>query len=226
MAISTYALISLEELNAALIENADSGENDESKIRIINEISFQIEAILGRQIVTRGSLTEYHSPLYDQDEIELNEWPVISVTTVHEDMGWASVALASRYPASTLLTNDTDYIKILPAGDPEYRRIGKLLRLNRCWAIGRRAVRVVYAAGYLTTAAVHIGIKAVTIKACKRIWLAQKSRTDLIASQSDSQGSYTRMLPAVLLDGERRDLAEQGFGRPPFVPITGERDAA
>jgi len=211
--LSTYALISLAELNSALGVDAQTDANnrpqDDRKEVIINGASLAIEQWLDRHLVTRGSLTEYHTPEPGQTKLYLGEWPVTSVTTVHEHTSWATTALASRYPASTLLVADTDYQADKPTREPDC--FGALLRLTGSWASGFRVVKVVYAAGYATTSVVPKAIKAACIELCGLMWRDRSKNEFGVISRTDATGSITRNVPAILTDLMQSQLRMAGY---------------
>lgn len=225
MALADDALITLEELNHALGQDADSGDYDEAKEEIINRRSSEVLAFLDRRLLT-ASYTEYHTAHKGQDELVLGEWPVTAVTTVHEDASWKNVALASRYGASALLTNDTDYIVIKPTTEPG--PFGRLLRLNATWSTVRRAVKVVYTAGYATRALIPGPIKAVVIDMCAIAWREQSKKEWGLASRSDMAGNVSRFVPAILTQKQQDALFTYSRqARAPHPSIeTWERDAA
>src|SRR3972149_3628258 len=105
MALSTYALVSLAELKAHV--GAGGSAKDADLEEAVNRVSAEIEAHLGRQIVTRGSLIEYHTMRADRTAVEPSElrtldWPIIAVTSVHED-----TATPRTYGAGALLVDGT-----------------------------------------------------------------------------------------------------------------------
>lgn len=220
MAVANTALIDLEELNRALGQDADSGDFDQAKEELINRKSVEVETYLDRHLVT-ASYTEYHTANCNQDELFLGEWPVTAVSSVYEDASWMTVAEASRYPSSTLLTSGTDYLAIKPTREPS--PFGKLLKLTGYWSTTRRAIKVSYTAGYATTAVIPGPIKAVVIDMCAIAW-REASRKDWgLASRSDQAGNVSRFVPAILTDKQRAQLMP--YRRIDFAP-TWERDAA
>jgi hypothetical protein len=203
--ISNYALVSLSELLGALQQPGDTlGPQDNRRERIINQVSEEIESYLGRQLVTRGNLTEFHTLPSARQEIRLGEFPATSVVSVHEDSYWEGKAYADWYGASTLLTANTHYLILTNAREPGAGT--RLYRLNSTWPMGRRAIKVVYTAGYANTAAVPAVIKGVCLEVCARIWRDQAQSQHGITSVTDATGTITRMLPALLLEEDRRKL--------------------
>lgn len=213
--LSTYSLLSLEELKEELRVD-DDGKNLALTI-IANTVSDVIEAYLGRQIVTRGSLTEYHTMEANGDSIgitvlSLLEWPVITLTSVAEDTAWPRTY-------GTLLVSGTDYQANNPTG-----RIHRLASpgARYLWATGFRAIRVIYSAGYATTAAVPQRIKSVARRLAGVMWEEYKRDWRGVSSVSDQIGTFTRFSAANLSADMKADLVNERRIR---VFETGERDS-
>jgi len=200
-------MLSVEELKDYLGVAGD-GKNTALE-GILNRVSDEIEHDLGRQIVTRGTgaalLTEYHTmldpqrlPVYTAD-LRTLDWPIIAITTVHEDTG-----TPRTYGASALLTVDVDYELVKPSGI--IRRIqGPGTRVH--WATGHRAVKVAYQAGYATSDDVPAVIKGVALRYASLVWAEVKSGAFGVSGQSDSLGNFTRFAPAQLTDAMKATLA-------------------
>lgn len=216
ISLSTYSLLSLEELKEEL-RVSDDGKNVALTI-LANTVSEIIEDYLSRQIVTRGSLTEYHTmeangdPLFTETVLALIEWPVISITSVAEDLNWPRTY-------ATALVAGTDY----QANNPT----GRLHRLTSPgaryrWASGFRAIKVVYSAGYATTAAVPNTIKAVAKRLAGLMWEEYKRDWRGVSTVSDQLGNFTRFSVATLTKDMQADLSSERRFR---VFETGERDS-
>ena len=202
-ALSTYALVSVEEAKAHLLTPGPG--QDGFLEQAINRASDLIEAYLDRQIVTRGELTEYHSmatrgsPVYSENLYVL-QWPILTVTSVHEDTAWPRT-----YAAGVLLVVGTGYelakakglIRRLGSGGPTH------------WATGSRAIRVLYGAGVANTAAVPARIKAVAHRLVANIKGEMERKAHGILAQSDSLGNFTRFGPSTLTDDMKADLASE-----------------
>lgn len=217
MTLSTYSLLSLEELKAEL--RVKDVEKDTELIALANTVSEVIEAYLDRQIVTRGSLTEYHTMEVNGDRIYvpnlcLLDYPVISVTSIHEDTAWPRT-----YGASYLLTSGTDYQTHPPSGTV-YRLTSPGAKY--VWARGFRAIKVVYSAGYATTAAVPNTIKTVAKRLAAVMWEEFKRDVRGISSMSDQVGNFARFGAARLSEDMQHDLADERRMR---LFETGERDS-
>ena len=191
--LSGYALISLDEAKREL--KIDTSKNQEILEDAINRATFDIEAFLGCDLVSRGWLTEFHTPESGMPELYLRAWPIISVTTVHEDSG-------RDYPASSLLTETTDYIVSKPRG--------ALIRVSGSgksgWETGFRAIKVVYAGGYTNEAAVPHDIKGVGREYTALIYREVVRGEQNISGLSDSTGNITRFGPARLTESMKQRL--------------------
>jgi len=199
VALSLYALVSLDELKEHI--GAGGTAKDTVLEGIIDRVTDEIEQYLGRQIVTRGSLTEYHT--FDDPTCELRslERPITAVTTIHED-----TSSPRTYGASSLLVSGTDYEAIKPSGI--IRRINGTGSL-RSWAGGYRAIKLVYTAGYATTAAVPARIKAQALRYAALVWDEQKRGAFGVSGASDSLGNYTRFAAASLNREMQQALAQE-----------------
>ena len=216
MPLSPYALLDVEEMKGHV--GAGGAAKDPVLEGVINRVSDEIEAHLGRQIVTRGSLTEYHTMRAEAtpvgaSDLRTLEWPIITVTSVHED-----TVTPRTYGAGALLVVDTGYQVIKPTGT--IRRIEGLGGL-RNWHTGSRAIKVVYSAGYATTATVPARIKAVALRYAALIWGETKRGDFGVSGASDALGNYTRFAPAQLTPEMKSALAPEG--RFAFW-VSGERD--
>jgi hypothetical protein len=189
--LSPYSLLTLDELKDAL-SIAGTGK-DTALEGILNRVTDEIEDFIGRQIVTRSTLTEYHSMASETDELLTRQYPILTVTTVHED-----VALPRTYGSSALLVVDKDY-QIVKAAQPRsvIRRINGGIGLPWAWLPGSRAIKVVYTAGY-AAGSVPERIKAQALRYAALIWEEQKRGAYGISGQSDALGNFTRFAVARL----------------------------
>lgn len=215
----------------------------------INEASEMVEKAWGRHLVSRGALTEFHPrldplvrgasvytpPISSPNipmtsgpmafalgaELYLNEWPIVSVTTVNEDA-------AAAYGGGTLLAASTDYLASKP--------IGKLVRLSgglpRAWLCSWRAVKVVYLGGYQNTAGSISGADAVPNPVLRVFdelagWmLRQRSGGEFgLSSSSDSFGNRTFSGPAYITPQMQAQLDQAGASASGLRLRTGERDS-
>lgn len=215
MTLSTYSLLSLDELKEEL-RVSDDGKNVALTV-LANTVSEVIEDHLARKVVSRGSLTEYHTMetsgarLYSS-VISLLEWPIITLASIAEDTAWPRTY-------STLLTSGTDYQANPPTGRV-YRLTSPGARYQ--WATGFRAVRVVYTAGYANTAAVPQTIKSVARRLAGVMWEEYKRDWRGVSSVSDQLGTFTRFSAASLSDDMTKSLRNERRMRE-FE--TGERDS-
>jgi len=218
MSLSTYSLLSLAELKAECRVGASTAKDADIET-VANVVSELIEQYLDRQIVTRGALTEYHTmeagglPLHTAI-LHLREWPVTSVTSIHESTAWPRV-----YDGTTLLVSGTDYQSNNPSGRV-YRFSSAGGRYQ--WAHGFRAIKVIYAAGVANTAAVPERIKAVARRLGAMMWAEYERGTQGVQSVSDQLGNFTRFGVATLTADMKADLAPE---RRTTVFETRERDS-
>lgn len=130
---ATIALCSVAEARAAL--KIDSANTSETSILedLINRASSFANKFTGRQLL-QASFAEY----YDGDgsgELMLNNYPIQSVTTVHDDPN-------RDFGASSLLVVDDDYVLDTAGG------IILAMAGHPAFLSGRRSIKVVYSAGY------------------------------------------------------------------------------
>lgn len=248
MALWAYALRTVADVKATAWVSAGAGA-DALIEACVNEASEMVEKAWGRHIVSRGPLTEDHpgmllggasAGLYSPPisgppipvgygaltpslgpELYLNEWPIVSVTTVHED--------PSRvYGAGALLAAGTDYLVSKPTG--------KLVRLSggmpRAWASSWRAVRVVYLGGYQNTAGSVSGadpVPPVVLRVFDELvgWMIrQRTAKEVgLSSVSDALGNRTFQGPAYITPQMQKALLEAGATPGAILGRTGERDA-
>lgn len=138
-----YALITLDELKDYVV--AEGNNSDPALTAAINAATRAIEVRLKRQLVSRGDaeVTEFHSIGWSEQFYELfvSEWPIISITSIHEDESWprayasGSLLAASDYEASPR----EGFVRRLGSAGPTY------------WKNGSRIVKMVYKAGYQST---------------------------------------------------------------------------
>lgn len=216
MALSSYALVTLDELKNHI--GAGGSAKDAVLEEIINRVTDEIESYLDRQIVTRGTLTEFHTlradgiPV-DTSELRTLEWPILTVTSVHEDTG-----TPRTYGAGALLVSDTDYQTIKPGG--LLRRISGL-GTPAMWDTGLRAIKVVYTAGY-ASGSVPARIKSIALRYAALVWDEQRRGAFGVSGAADALGNYTRFAPAMLTKDMRDTLASE---KRSAVWVSGERDA-
>lgn len=138
MALSLYSFVDVPALKEYVGAGGDG--QDGNYERALNAALRVVEGRQGREWVTRGSKTEYHSLRGGHRRIRMSQWPVKTVTSVHESTSWPRV-----WDSTTLLVEGTDYLVDNETG--ELRRIGGGGGLAY-WACGERAVRVIRVAGY------------------------------------------------------------------------------
>lgn len=204
MSLSTYALVSVDELKEVLSIEALASNQDVVLEGVINRASEAIEAYLNRDLVTRGSKTEYHSiPVPSECFLSL-QCPVTTVTSVTEGYWYGG----SWVTLETLTLGD-DYVYDAA--------IGRFIRLGTPWRLDRDGVKLVYTAGYANTAAVPAAIKDVCLSLAARKYSQIRRGGDFSAQTvTDAVGSVSRFLPAELLNMEKEGLGL--FARFTFEP--------
>jgi len=122
--------------------------NDDSLItNMISRTTKMIQDYLGRNIFSR-TITELQSGDGMTSLITLREYPIISVTTIHDDPN-------RTFGSGTLLIKDTttvegDYI-IIDEDDPDGENAGEILCVDGVvFSKGDKNIKVVYIAGYAT----------------------------------------------------------------------------
>lgn len=225
MGLWAYALATVGAAKSALGIKSDL--QDGILEDCINQASALIEGAWGRNIVSRGSLTEFHT--YDcargwRDQrnvgvLHLLEWPIVSVTTVHEDN--------SRVFATPLVV-DTDYTVSKPAG--RLIRVSGSLPIE--WATGWRAIKVVYLGGYQNTEGTITGAQAVPADVLRVFyellgWMfKQRANNDVGLTQAqDAFGNRVFSGPAYITPGMQAALSMAGAIPASLTVRTGERDA-
>lgn len=159
------ALCTLEEARLALRLQATDTRDDSRIQQAIDIVSAAMHRHLAREYVLNEagtSVTEYHDG-EGRSEIELEEWPIQSVASVHDSPD-------RSYGAGDLLTANTDYlvestqhgarIRLLPQG--EAFSVLRGTETSTFFA-GVANVRVVYVPGYATRAALPRDLVGVCI---------------------------------------------------------------
>jgi hypothetical protein len=165
---------------------------------ILNQSSALIENYLGRHIITRGSITEYHSFHAADSDLYTRQWPLISVASVHEDLN-------REYNADDLLTVNTDYIVVGPPG--KLQRIISSTGGEQSWLLGFRAIKVIYQAGYADRDAVPEAIKDVALRHAVSVAKDITRKNQDLSEVTDAMGRFVRFGPTMLTSGMKADLA-------------------
>jgi hypothetical protein len=193
MGLNATALVSVEDLKGFMGGLSGSGQDPRLE-EAINAASAIVSEDLGRILVgaaptTPFAVTEYHTILENTHELCLLDWPIVSVTSIHED--------GSRtYDATTLLTPATDYI--IDGKD------GRILRVTsgggaRAWLTGFEAIKVVALVGYkdqagnpAAAANLPSDLKDVCCWIAARLFQESERKGWDISSVTDGLGSMTR----------------------------------
>lgn len=184
MAAETWAAISPDEFRQRL---GSGGTGDVANIdAACNIATLLVEQRIDRLLVSRGEITEYHTlgPLDCFSTIYLSQWPWITFTSVHESLSSPAV-----YDATTLLVEGTGYEKVAP---------DRLRRLSAgtptAWARGNRAIKVIYTAGYGTTAVVPWDLKQAVFFVAATVYKESDRQRWGLSAVTDATGNYTRFL--------------------------------
>ena len=176
------------------IKVEDEGKDD--VLDILNDVARSlIEDYLDRLVVSRGAITEFHTVWGAVSEIFMTQYPVIGITTIHEDE-------ARVFGAASLLTENTDYIVNKP--------FGKVIRidsnLQSTWLTGWRAIKCVYTAGFANTAGVDATIKHAALRTVALMYGELERREIGYSSISDAAGNVSRLVPGGLNQDVKRAL--------------------
>ena len=164
---------------------------------LLVDSSEEIEDELDRKIVTRGTITEFHTFRRASSVLRLHEWPAISVTSVHEDSNRV-------YGSTTLLVEDTDYIVESSSDAAELIRISGAAETT--WGAGFRAIKVIYAGGY-TQALAPRKLKRITLELLAMQYRDIAGQTQGLSNVSDGLGSFQRFGPPFVTSEMRRRLS-------------------
>jgi len=162
-----YARPLIDAKDVQAILQKDSLDTDDKKLiedHLIPGVSKAIETYCSRNILDDAALTEYYSGDGD-DTLQLKQWPINSVTSVHyrSGSGWDE---SSDW--ATALTEDTDfYIE---------SEKGQLKATVSAWSEAKKYYKVVYRAGWVEKSMPE------DIKTAAKIWVAilfQKAKSKL-----------------------------------------------
>lgn len=206
MSVGTYALVSLDELRAA-IGAADGGPGQDANLeKCIDRATAWLENETNRKFITRGNTTEYHTVRDGEHTIRVAEWPITTVVSVHE-----TTTIPRTYGATALLVDGTDYRVVKELG--LIRRISSA-ELTR-WQTGYQAIKVIYTYGYATSASVPEDLKQIALFVAISMFKETDRARWGVSSVTDGLGTVTRYLGYLppdmksRLDGYRHDLFDR-----------------
>jgi len=137
--MSSRLLLTSDDMKGIL--NKDTLQSDERSLledHLIHGVSAAIEKYLNRKILSSAALTEYYNG-NNTPILQLKQWPIISVTSVHDKRNNSEGWEASDYDFE--LTENTDFIKDSDAG--------QLIHVNGWWVDSSPYFyKVIYTAGY------------------------------------------------------------------------------
>lgn len=218
IALVTQAILTKEEVLLEL----DVSEADVDKIDLlnllINRATVAIESWLDRRIVSRGSdMTEFHTMGRLQrvtSDLFTLEWPIISVTSIHEDDTRA-------YTAADLLVENTDYIVNSPAG--KLIRIAGSDQPSTTWGTSFREYQLIYDAGYSAISTVPSDLRGVAAELVAVKFREITNKHHGLSGIVNDVGNITRF-GAAALNKEMRAVLSRYKRREPPSSRTGERD--
>jgi hypothetical protein len=193
--VATNDLISFDE---ALVWFDDGGAKRDLAEAVITGSSAIIENYLHRVLVTRGTITEYHWLEHSSHELYLSRYPIIAVTSVHEDS-------ARGYGAAYLLTSGTDFIAV--NDDGKLIRTSSATTGQRNWLMAFEGTKIIYTAGYAATATIPETIKDVCKRLAREVYVEITKNLAGMTGTSDAMGTISRIGPAMLTSGMKHDLA-------------------
>lgn len=160
---------------------------------------------------------EYHTiPVTlncDRALLRTLERPLRQVLAVYEDP-------YRLYGSDTLLVVDTDYTVAAGRGNVERLSAG----VSYGWQTGRRAVKLVYSAGYFTAANVPVEIKGHALTLARQFFKeGETGRASEVASWSGPMGTGSRFAPATI-SRSIYDALWSGGHVNVEADFTGERD--
>jgi hypothetical protein len=164
------------------IESGQTGD-DTFLTNVVDRVSQFIKRYTGR-VLNQTTLTETYDPM-GGDSLLLRDWPVISVTSVHESFDHI-------FDATTLVAAADYYVNL---------RVGRIIRIGGSWFNHRDCVQVVYSAGYAT---IPTDLEMVALELCAAKW--RKRRNEGLASKSLSDGSVVYFSAADLTKDLERAL--------------------
>lgn len=194
-------------------------KKDKTLVAVIRRWSAIIERHLDRTdaLIIDTDVTEWHPKEPGQiigSELHLIDWPVQSVTSVHEDPELV-------YGADTLLTEGIagDYIIESSNGH------GKLIRIDNKfpthWDNNYRAIQVIYKGAYADIASVPQDIKDIVLRGVGLEYRELIRQQQGVSSMSDATGNVTRFFHARLTDDMKRELGN--YRRVEYSVRTGTR---
>jgi hypothetical protein len=216
VAVVAHSILTYDELLAALDVTAPSVTEKKAALEALcKSITISVEREFKRRIVWRPSngtddfFTEYHTLREPAPVLYLCERPVFSTPAIE------IVESSTRaYSTTTPLVNGTDYVVTLSNGKVERLSNGmsaELFAAQRTWwpssashpygggfggpsfALGVRAIRVKYKAGFADTASVPEHIKDWTGRLAVIKWREVTRHVQGINSWADEEGNFTRV---------------------------------
>ncbi len=171
-----------------------SGSDDDTFIgNLIDRASEGIENYCRRKF-TSTQHTEYYDGR-GEPRLVLNQRPIISVTSVHDDL--------DRAFGGGALIDSSDYITRDDEGVIEYLSSASTFPgTGACFYDGQLNVKVVYTAGYAT---IPTDVEQACIMLCALLYTRGKQQADGITSESHG-GAYSVTYAGMAMTGEIKEL--------------------
>ena len=210
MSVNLAATALIDEAELSTFIGSGSTLNVDDARRVCNRASALVQQWLRRNLITPvADVVEFHTIDGRTSEIDLLDYPIVSVTSVYEDD-------AREYGAETQLDAD-QFIVVKPLG-----------RLKRCepgsgltsFMRGDRAIRVAYKYGW-TRATLPEHFKDFAGQIAAVLWSEKKRAAPGATSMSDSMGNFTRIDASHLPESITAAFEDE---RAPIGDKTGERD--
>lgn len=205
MAVAAYSLVDLDELRVAF--KLAGTAQDSALEDVAHAVTDHVEDYLGRLLITRGAITEYHTPRWGSSELMPLEWPTIAITSVGE-----SLDSPRDYTGDNLLTAGTDYqLVVRPKLRTILRRVSSDVPCS--WASGLRAVKLVYTAGYASRTTLPPSLRSLALRYAAKLWAEKDIRTSLSNATGSINFGPPTFDPQMLLEldpWKRQEWTETG----------------
>lgn len=196
MAVRADALCTLDQLELAIGVRTDELQKRE---QVIDNVTEAILDWTGRAIIHNPGLatvtTEFHDGEADWDQLFTREFPISSVTSLHDDVDRV-------YGASTLLTENTHFLVYADDGRIQLIDSSGINILTKreqgFFNQGFKNIRIVYVAGYTDNAAIPQSLIQACVEWCAFVLNHQASAgliEDSISLCKKVFANVTRMGP-------------------------------
>jgi len=163
------ALIDKDDINVELNKDDDNIDRD----ALLDALCDAVQSIfedLSNRVLTSATFTEYHSCDRYCNKLFLKNYPIASITTIHDDPDW-------DYASGSLISSD----------DYTFNSLSGTVHYNGYFYQGSNSVKVVYIAGYSVTT-LPKSIKETMIRQVSHWFEQAKNSSWAISSQTDPTG--------------------------------------